>query len=191
MMKEIGFSGYLTKPIKQSYLYDCFMTVLGKSLDQPKDQRQQLVTRHSIMDERKKRIRILLAEDNIVNQKLALRLIEKFGYSADATANGDEAVKALEMIPYDIVLMDIQMPEKDGIEATNIIRDPQSKVINHQVPIIALTAHAMKGDKEKCIEAGMDGYISKPINPDELLEAIEKRIDALEPFGNQEAGCHM
>ena len=104
------------------------------------------------------------------------KLLEKMGYRADTVANGKEAVKALEMIDYDLVLMDVQMPEMDGFEATRIIRSPKSNVKNHDVHIIATTAHAMTGDKVKCIEAGMDSYISKPIKPEKLKEAIEKLL---------------
>jgi CheY-like chemotaxis protein len=176
MVKEIGFNAYLTKPIRRSQLQDCIITVLSRIHERADDHKEQLVTRHTILDERRKKIRILLAEDNIINQKLALRLLEKFGYRADAVANGNEAVKALEMIPYDIVLMDIQMPEMDGFEATKIIRDPQSKVLNHVVTIIALTAHAMKGDRDECIEAGMNDYLSKPIDPNKLHDLFDKYI---------------
>ena len=91
-------------------------------------------------------------------------------------ANGEEAVKALEMINYDVILMDIQMPVMDGYEATKIIRDPDSNVLNHDVKIIALTAHAMKVDRDKCIEAGMDDYLSKPINPNEFYNIIEQNL---------------
>ena len=136
----------------------------------------QLVTRHTISEEKNKKIKILLAEDNIVNQKLALRLIEKLGYKADAAANGQEAVNALEIIDYNLVLMDVQMPVMDGYEATIKIRDPHSNVINHDVKIIALTAHAMKGDRDKCIEVGMNDYLAKPINPNELYNILEQYL---------------
>jgi CheY-like chemotaxis protein len=172
-VKEIGFSAYLTKPVKHSQLFDCLVTVLGEEPGRAKDDdKPPLVTRHSLA-EAKRRVRILLVEDNVVNQKLATRLLEKMGYRSDAVGNGKEAVKALEMAPYDVVLMDVQMPEMDGYEATRLIRDPQSKVRNHHVPIIAMTANAMKGDRERCIEAGMDEYISKPILPQKLSEVIE------------------
>jgi PAS domain S-box-containing protein len=126
-----------------------------------------------ISEAKRKKAHILLVEDNAINQKIALKIFEKFGYRADAVANGEEALKALELIPYTLVFMDIQMPVMDGFEATKVIRDPQSQVLNHQVPIIAMTAHAMKGDREACLEAGMDDYISKPIQPQELHERIE------------------
>jgi two-component system sensor histidine kinase/response regulator len=176
MVKEIGFNAYLTKPIRRSQLQDCIITVLSRTPEQAEDHRAQLVTRHTILDKRRNKARILLAEDNIVNQKLTLRLLEKFGYRADAVANGNEAVKALEMIHYDIVLMDVQMPEMDGFEATKIIRNPQSKVLDHDVTIIAMTAHAMKGDRDQCIEAGMNDYLSKPIDPNKLNDLVDKYI---------------
>jgi CheY-like chemotaxis protein/HPt (histidine-containing phosphotransfer) domain-containing protein len=119
-------------------------------------------------------VRILLAEDNITNQEVAVGILKKLGLRADAVANGAEAVKALETIPYDLVLMDVQMPEMDGLEATRQIRNPQSAVRNHQIPVIAMTAHAMQGDREKCLEAGMNDYVSKPISSQALVEALEK-----------------
>ncbi|MBN1908043.1 MAG: response regulator [Deltaproteobacteria bacterium] len=175
-MKRIGFDGYLIKPIGRNHLFDCIVTVLSRDTSMVSQHEQPLVTRHTLSDDRVKKVKILLAEDNIINQKLALRLLEKFGFQADAVANGEEAVKALELINYDIVLMDIQMPVMDGYRATSVIRSPESKVINHEVKIIALTAHAMKGDREKCLEAGMDNYLSKPINPNELYSVIDQYL---------------
>jgi CheY-like chemotaxis protein len=181
-MKEIGFSAYLTKPIKQSQLFDCLVMVLGEPPDRTEEgEKPRLVTRHTLA-EAKRKVRILLVEDNIVNQKFALRLLEKSGYRADAVGNGKEAVKALEADAYDLVLMDVQMPEMDGYEATGVIRDPQSKVQNHNVPIIALTAHAMKGDRERCMKAGMDDYVSKPIRAQNLVEVVERFLP--EPGGD-------
>ena len=118
--------------------------------------------------------RILLAEDNITNQQVAVGILKKLGLRADVAANGAEAVHALETLPYDLVLMDAQMPEMDGFEATREIRRPQSRVLNHRVPIIAMTANAMQGDREKCLAAGMDDYVSKPVAPQTLAEVLEK-----------------
>ena len=115
-------------------------------------------------------LRILLVEDNAVNQKLALRLLSQMGYRADVTANGLEAVDAVERQPYDLVLMDVQMPEMDGLEATRLIVDRVD--VARRPRIVAMTANAMDGDREKCIAAGMQGYISKPIRIDELVAAL-------------------
>jgi PAS domain S-box-containing protein len=170
-MKEIGFEGYLMKPIRESVLFDCLVAILTGKTD---EQRRALVTRHSIAERRPADARILLAEDNIINQKVALRALKKLGFSADAVTNGDEAVRALEQIPYDLVLMDVQMPVMDGMEATARIRDRQSNILDHSIPIIAMTAHAMDGYREKCIEAGMNDYLSKPFDP-EVLEGMLNR----------------
>ena len=175
-IEKTGFAAYLTKPIKQSQLYDCLAMITGERKEMPEDQSATIVTRHAIADNKKHRLRILLVEDNTTNQKVALNILKRFGYNADAAANGKEAVKALEIIPYDIVLMDCQMPEMDGYEATGEIRNPASKVLDHKVPVIAMTAHAMKGDRKRCLEAGMDDYLCKPVNPRELCYMIEKWI---------------
>ena len=176
-VKKIGFSAYLIRPIKQSQLLDCLLTVFGA---EPLKESQSaagefFVTRHTLAEAQKRRIRILVAEDNVVNQKLAIRLIEKFGAKADTVGNGEEAIKAVEKLRYDIVLMDVQMPEMDGLEATRIIRRKEEERGGH-IPIVAMTAHAMKGDRERCLLAGMDDYISKPIEPQELLIVIENSI---------------
>ena len=133
-----------------------------------------IVTRQPVAEVTKRSTLILLVEDNIINQKVAQSILSKLGYKADVVANGLEAVRALEMINYDVVLMDCEMPEMDGFQATAMIRDPKSKVLNHKVPIIAMTANAMKGDREKCIEAGMDDYLSKPVNKEVLAAVLEK-----------------
>jgi PAS domain S-box-containing protein len=175
-LEEIGFAAYLTKPVKQSKLYDCLATVSGMQKEVAKERPVEIVTRHSLSEDQKRRVCILLAEDNVVNQKVALLVLEKLGYSADAVANGKEAIKALEMIPYDIVLMDCQMPEMDGYEATGEIRNPNSEVLDHKVPVVALTANAMQSDREKCLKAGMDDFLSKPFKPQELSDMLEKWI---------------
>ncbi|MCP4409984.1 MAG: response regulator [Gammaproteobacteria bacterium] len=172
-----GFEAYLTKPVKISHLYDCLVAVAGQKHDVKGVEKKQLVTRHSLAEDRKHGIRILLAEDDITNQKIALLMLKKFGYWADAVANGKEAVNALKSVPYDLVLMDVQMPEMDGLEATKAIRklavnDSTTQRLN-QLPIIALTANAMKDDRERCIEAGMDDYITKPTDPQELLNKVQ------------------
>ena len=133
-----------------------------------------MVTHHSLLSAHLDNSRILLVEDNVTNQEVASGLLRRLGWRADVSGNGKEAVRALEAQPYDLVLMDVQMPEMDGYEATRMIRDPRSLVLNHNVPIIATTAHAMSGDAQKCLDAGMSDYISKPIDPKKLAEVVEK-----------------
>ncbi len=173
---EIGFAAYLNKPVKRSLLHDCLVTVLGRKTPRAEDHPSPLVTRHSIAESSRRRIRILLAEDNETNQVVALKTLDKLGYRADAVANGAEAIRALETTPYDLVLMDVQMPEMDGFEATRHIRNQEPSVLNPEIPIIAMTAHAMQGDREKCLDAGMDDYVSKPVNPQELVDALERQL---------------
>ncbi len=175
-MEKIGYAAYLTKPVRRSQLFDCIMSVLANDNREKIPEKTQIVTKYSVFEEKITRLRILLVEDNIVNQRLVKKMIEKFGFKVDAVANGKEAVKSLESFRYDIVFMDVQMPEMDGFEATKAIRSEKSKVINRYVPIIAMTAHAMKGDREKCIRAGMNSYIPKPIKPDNLIKVIEKYL---------------
>lgn len=175
-LQDIGFSAYLTKPVKRLQLHDCLSTVLGTPLTVVKKPATPIVTRHSLSEEKKRGIRILLAEDNPVNQKVARKMLEKFGYVSHAVSTGVEALKALGRIDYDLVLMDVEMPEMNGLDATARIRSPESTVMNHRVPVIAMTAHAKKGDREKCLEAGMDDYISKPVKPQELLDVVEKWV---------------
>jgi CheY-like chemotaxis protein len=140
-----------------------------------------LITKHTVSEFRgMEKHKILLVEDNIVNQKLAIRLLEKKNYRVDVASNGREAVDTLsdkEKNVYDIVLMDIQMPILNGLEATKLIRAKTSGVINNRIPIIAMTANAMDGDKQRCIDAGMDDYVSKPVKSEKLYEAIEKQLE--------------
>jgi len=173
-LAALGFAAYLTKPVKQSLLYDCLANVLGDAAVSAVTAKTALVTRRTINEERRRRMRILVAEDNPTNQLVAQRVLEKLGFRTDVVANGQEAVRALETTPYDIVLMDVQMPVLDGFEATRLIRSSRSAVCDRQLPIIAMTAHAMKGDREKCLHAGMDDYVSKPIDPKALASAIDR-----------------
>jgi CheY-like chemotaxis protein len=151
--------------------------VAGETVNDEKGIASQVVEQNPIQMEYKKCVRILLAEDNHVNQKIALHFIEKkFGHSADVVNNGREAIESLERLDYDIVVMDCQMPEMDGYEATRIIRDEKSSVRNHRIPIIAMTANAMKGDRERCLEVGMDDYIDKPINAKKFEHLINRHV---------------
>ena len=176
--RQLGLAAYLTKPISQTGLFDAIMTALAMK-DQDKES-PRLITRHSMREshlpsyapERVGGLRILVAEDNVVNQKLIVRMIEKRGHGVVVASNGREAVERFKAGHYDVILMDVQMPEMDGIAATREIRN--SKLETRNLPIIALTAHAMKGDREKCLEAGMDEYVTKPIKAEELFSAIEK-----------------
>jgi len=175
--QKLGFAAYLVKPIKQTQLLDCIRIITGKSARNKNDSSTRIVTRHSISEDHKPHIRILLAEDNTINQKIALRILEKkLGYHADVVTNGREAVESLEKFDYDLVLMDCQMPEMDGYDATRRIRDKNSSVRNHRIPVIAMTANAMKGDREKCLEAGMDDYVTKPVDFKKLSDAIGKHL---------------
>ncbi|MDM8551140.1 ATP-binding protein [Desulfobacterales bacterium HSG2] len=123
-----------------------------------------------------KQTRILLVEDNIVNQTVALAILKKLGFNADVAGNGSEALDVLKKASYDIVFMDIQMPEMDGLEATRAIRDPDSEVTNPDIPVVAMTAHAMKEDRDRCFEVGMNDYLTKPVQPQKILEVIEEQL---------------
>ncbi len=175
-MREAGFAAYLTKPVKFNDLRDVLLAVAGGAAGQGAGPAGPIITRHLVAEERRRNVRILVAEDNRVNQMVALKTLEKLGYRADAVANGVEALRALETIRYDLVLMDVQMPEMDGFEATRRIRGGAAPVLDRDVVVIAMTAHALQGDREKCIEAGMNDYISKPVTKDELVSAIERQL---------------
>ena len=181
--RELGIARYLTKPIKQSNLLDAILTVLHTSSAEtqgPSQRSQQSVPTSS------RRLRILLAEDNAVNQRLAVKLLEKRGHILVVAGNGKEALAALARETFDLILMDVQMPEMDGFAATKAIRErealahptPDSHAQTcFRIPIVAMTAHAMKGDRECCLEAGMDAYVSKPLNPQQLFEVIDSVVD--------------
>ncbi len=165
------FSAYLAKPLRQSQLFDTLVTLFApekadapvkKTGEKPKAD-PELAARHPL--------RILLAEDNLVNQKLALRLLEQMGYRADLASNGVEALQSVERQTYDVVLMDVQMPEMDGLEASR--RITATRKPNERPRIIAMTANAMQGDREMCLDAGMDDYIAKPIRVDLLMDALK------------------
>jgi CheY-like chemotaxis protein len=169
--KELGVSAYLLKPIRQSELREAIARVLGANKPEGVI---PLITRYSLQDAREPgtSLRVLLAEDNVVNQRLVVRLLEKRGHRVAVAENGLKALAALQKEDFDLVLMDVQMPEMDGMEATAAIRKGEKRTGEH-VAVIALTAHAMKGDREKCLASGMDGYLTKPIRPQELDDALE------------------
>jgi signal transduction histidine kinase/CheY-like chemotaxis protein len=166
--KDVGIGGYLVKPVKQSELLDGIML----AMDRPEKEKGPVITRHTIQEARR-RLRLLVAEDNPVNQKLAIKILEKRGHLVSVVSNGQEAIDALKEDHFDLILMDVQMPGLDGFEATGQIRSREKEEGGH-IPIVAMTAHAMKGDKEQCLAAGMDDYVSKPIMVNELFAVIER-----------------
>jgi len=171
-IKGVEFAAYLFKPVRQSDLFDCICSVLA---EKPVKHKTKDSNKHKLIGKlRQGKAHVLVAEDNIVNQKVALAILEKLGIDAKIADNGIMALKALKTGHYDLVLMDMQMPEMDGLEATRQIRNPGSDVPDHDIPIIAMTANALKGDKERCIEAGMNDYLSKPVNPKALAEILDR-----------------
>jgi CheY-like chemotaxis protein len=165
-----GFVGYVTKPVRWAQLYRCLVKAM---IQRPPLPMAVVDDPHSSDIRRSIQARVLLAEDNVVNQKVAMQMLKKIGCRVDAVANGREAIAALERIAYDLVLMDCQMPEMDGYTATEEIRAQETSTDAH-VPIIAMTANVMAGDRERCIEAGMDDYVSKPVQFVELFEILKK-----------------
>jgi len=170
-LKEIGVSATLPQPVRRQELLDVLAAVISGKEVAPSRMRS---TPAVSFEPSFSHMRILLAEDNITNQQVAVGVLKKLGLRVDVVANGKEALKALEALSYDLVLMDVQMPEMDGLDATRAIRDPQSHVLNHQVIIVAMTANAMQGDREKCEHAGMNDYLSKPIERSALVAVLEK-----------------
>jgi CheY-like chemotaxis protein/HPt (histidine-containing phosphotransfer) domain-containing protein len=167
-----GFERVLVKPVRQSHLRDCLAEALGMREGQETSAPDQAIPAVST------KMRVLVAEDNRVNQKVVISQLAKLGHNGVAVANGLEALAAIEAIDYDVVLMDCQMPEMDGYEATRIIR---RRPAYKDMPIIAMTANAMAGDRERCLEAGMDDYITKPLKLEELARVLSRQIRAPEP----------
>jgi CheY-like chemotaxis protein/HPt (histidine-containing phosphotransfer) domain-containing protein len=168
------------KPVAESHLLEAIQAVMT---DIQGESKPPLITRHTIQ-ERHRELRVLLAEDNPVNCRVATRLLQSRGHTVVAVGDGRAALEALEENPFDIVLMDVQMPEMNGFEVTREIRARERQAGGH-LPVLALTAHAMKGDRERCLEAGMDGYVAKPVRPKELLRTIDELVDGRhrEPAG--------
>ncbi|MBF0450695.1 MAG: response regulator [Candidatus Magnetomorum sp.] len=174
-MKEMGVSGYLTRPVRHAVMHDTLLELFNVQDNlQASEQHGTLVTKYSVQENKKRRMRILLVEDSIVNQQIASKIIEKLGFRVDVTSNGEEALCALEDIPYDIVFMDVQMPVMDGLEATLHIRKGTRKTLNPTIPIIAMTAHTFPGIQKQFQEAGMNGTIIKPIHPNDILKCIKE-----------------
>jgi CheY-like chemotaxis protein len=173
--RELGIAGYLQKPVRRSELRSAILGALSaRSAEQP----PALVTRHTLREARTGRI--LLVEDNPINQLVARRLLERRGHTVTVANNGRQALAILEQplaAPFDCALMDVQMPEMDGFECTALIRDIERQTGMH-LPIIAMTAHAMEGDEARCLAAGMDAYLSKPVQPDDLFTVVERCLGA-------------
>lgn len=191
--KQVGIAADLTKPIRQVVLFNSLMMLMGA---EGKTDAAKLVTQHTVKEvQRREAVHILLAEDNLVNQKVAVRMLERLGFRPDVVKNGLEAVNAWEQGQYHMILMDCQMPEMDGFEATQAIRRREANMDNPggremadfphltHIPIIAMTANAMKGDREKCLEQGMDDYIAKPVKPATLEEVVLRWLPKT-PAGN-------
>jgi CheY-like chemotaxis protein len=163
--RAAGVADLLTKPVKQADLWQAILRAMGTAAPA----REPAAKRPAALPGRP--LHILLAEDNPVNQKLAVSLLRKHGHTVEVANNGREALTALEQEPFDVVLMDVQMPEMDGLEATVAIREREKRTGRH-IPVLAMTAYAMKGDRERCLAAGMDGYVAKPIRIQELLDVL-------------------
>ena len=170
--REMGVKGYLMKPVRQAELRRAIAAALGSA----ESAAGPLITRHTLRSTAR-RLHVLVAEDNPVNQRLALRLLQKEGHSVEVAGDGRQALDALARETFDIVLMDVQMPGMDGLEATAALRERERATGAH-LPVLALTAYAMKGDRERCLAAGMDGYVSKPLRPAELFEAMAQALDS-------------
>jgi CheY-like chemotaxis protein len=173
LAEEAGFDAYLTKPVSFSCLTDCLAFVTGEA--PAVGTFGPLVTRHMVAEVKgQNRVRVLVADDNHINQKVVASLLENMGHRADVVASGKEALEAFILVPYDVVLMDVQLAEMDGVETCRRIRILANET-GRRTFVVAVTAHAMKGDREKYLGAGFDGYVSKPVNPQELKAVIDSR----------------
>lgn len=178
--KQAGFSARVNKPVRQGELGACFASLMGYG-PAPLLVSSSLPAEDRLPREQKSKYRLLLVEDNLVNQEVAIGILNRLGYYADVAGDGVAALNALNQADYDLVLMDCQMPEMDGYEASRLIRQAPTPVRNHSIPIVAMTAHAMAGDREKCLKAGMDDYLAKPIEPHLLDRTLEKWLASHEP----------
>jgi CheY-like chemotaxis protein len=186
LFADIGFAAYLLKPVAQRDLAACLNLVLAKTADSWHMQSQPMITRHALRAQRSRtRNRILLAEDNLVNQKVALRMLEKLDYRVDVVVDGNAALAAWQTGHFDLILMDCQMPNLDGYEATRSIRKLEKG--ERHIPIVALTAHAMKGAEEKCQAAGMDDYLTKPIDRAKLEACLDRHLPSTGATGSMPA----
>ncbi len=179
--EQIGFAGYLPKPTSQSTLLSLIITILIKNNDKNNiNKKSKIITRHSVKEMNKKKGIVLLAEDNIINQKVEQRMLMQLGYETEIANDGMEALKKFNSSKYDIILMDCQMPNLDGYESTKAIRKKEKNILknnNNMIPIIAITANVMNKDRKKCLEAGMNDFLPKPVRPKELANILDKWIN--------------
>ncbi len=175
-LKIAGFSAYLSKPVRLSRFRKALLTVVGKTDTDDKSD-DVIVTRHHVAENLKKKIRLLVVEDNLVNQKVAMAILGKLGFRADIAESGEKAIEMLTNQKYDLVFMDVQMPGMDGFETTGVIRNGESSVLDHAIPIVAMTAHALQGFRKKCLVAGMNDYISKPVEPQQLESILGRFLN--------------
>jgi signal transduction histidine kinase/CheY-like chemotaxis protein len=204
--REAGMTGYLVQPVEPSQLFDCLTMVMRSSTGEMLRIDPPLITRHSLKETKAaSAVRLLVADDNMINQKVAVRMLVKLGYRVDVVANGQEALDALAQIPYAAVFMDCQMPEMDGFEATRLIREREQARGNvecgmnndelnsphsRRLPIIAMTANAMEEDRKRCLAAGMDDYISKPVQSKTLAEMLSRWVPPASGVKDEKAeGC--
>ncbi len=173
-LSENGFSAYLTKPLRHDQFFDCLAELSQSPSSIMKKPKSPIITNHCVTETIKQNISILLVEDNRVNQMVTQKILTKNGYQVNIANNGIEAIRALEKNHFDLVLMDILMPEMGGYEATRLIRSDKTNVLDHDLPIIALTASALTEDKEKCLSAGMNDYIAKPVKPQALIDKVKQ-----------------
>jgi two-component system, sensor histidine kinase and response regulator len=181
--RSSGVAAYLTKPVRRAELRESICRALGQPSHNAATATVPPTAEFAMHRAHSLGLKILLAEDNAVNQQLARRLLEKAGHSVSVARNGGEVLDLFRGQRFDVILMDVQMPEMDGFEATAAIRESEAKAGGH-IPIVAMTAHAMKGDEERCLHAGMDGYVAKPIQRQQLFLAIEAAQRAAWPEEN-------
>jgi two-component system, sensor histidine kinase and response regulator len=177
----------LTKPVRQSQLYDCLATIGGIYGRMDEERTPTFAAGDERSAEARKDVRILLAEDNLVNQKVAVKMVEKLGYDVDVASDGATAVEAFSRRPYAAILMDVQMPEMDGYEATAQIRRREGAT--RRTPIIAMTANALEGDREKALSVGMDDYVPKPVKLETLGAVLQRWASVVEQAGSERAGA--
>ncbi len=173
-MLDAGFDAYLTKPVRHSQLHDSIAAVMGGQQESEENKQRPLITQHSLKESSRWRMKLLVVEDNAVNQKIAVKMLEKSGFRCDVAASGREAIQAISKTPYALVFMDCEMPDMDGFDATREIRKLEGE--SRHTPIVAMTGRVLEGDREQCLEAGMDDYVAKPVSVLTLNEILTKHL---------------